>query len=64
MRDPGGVVRLDVSFTVERGEIVGLAGVEGNGQSQLGSRWRACSVREGAGESLRWRASSTSGARR
>jgi ABC-type uncharacterized transport system ATPase subunit len=37
VKDPGGVVRLDVSLTVKRGEIVGLAGVEGNGQSQLGA---------------------------
>ncbi len=35
--DPGGAVRLDnVTFTVDRGEIVGIAGVEGNGQSELG----------------------------
>ena len=34
--DPGGrdPVR-NVSFTVHRGEIVGIAGVEGNGQSEL-----------------------------
>jgi len=37
VKDPGGVVRLDLSLTVRRGEIVGLAGVEGNGQSQLGA---------------------------
>ncbi|HSS39332.1 MAG TPA: ABC transporter ATP-binding protein [Polyangia bacterium] len=36
VRDPGGVTRVDLSLTVRRGEIVGLAGVEGNGQSQLG----------------------------
>jgi ABC-type uncharacterized transport system ATPase subunit len=36
VKDATGVVRLDVSLTVRRGEIVGLAGVEGNGQSQLG----------------------------
>jgi ABC-type uncharacterized transport system ATPase subunit len=37
VRDPGGVTRVDLSLTVRRGEIVGLAGVEGNGQSQLGA---------------------------
>jgi ABC-type uncharacterized transport system ATPase subunit len=36
VKDAGGAARLEVSFTVRRGEIVGLAGVEGNGQSQLG----------------------------
>jgi simple sugar transport system ATP-binding protein len=36
VKDDAGVTRLDVSFAVRRGEIVGLAGVEGNGQSQLG----------------------------
>ncbi len=37
VKDPTGIVRLDVSLAVKRGEIVGLAGVEGNGQSQLGA---------------------------
>jgi general nucleoside transport system ATP-binding protein len=37
VRDKAGALRLDVSFSVKRGEIVGLAGVEGNGQSQLGA---------------------------
>ena len=37
VKDAAGVVRLDVSLQVRRGEIVGLAGVEGNGQSQLGA---------------------------
>ena len=37
VKDAAGAVRLDVSFAVHRGEIVGLAGVEGNGQSQLGA---------------------------
>ena len=37
VKDQAGAVRLDVSFTVNRGEIVGLAGVEGNGQTQLGA---------------------------
>jgi simple sugar transport system ATP-binding protein len=32
-----GQTRLDLSLTVKSGEIVGLAGVEGNGQSQLGA---------------------------
>jgi ABC-type uncharacterized transport system ATPase subunit len=36
VQDEAGVTRLDVSFSVRQGEIVGLAGVEGNGQSQLG----------------------------
>jgi ABC-type uncharacterized transport system ATPase subunit len=36
VKDQAGAVRLDVSLHVQRGEIVGLAGVEGNGQSQLG----------------------------
>lgn len=36
-RDPGGALRLDsASFTVSAGEVVGIAGVEGNGQSELG----------------------------
>ena len=38
VRAPGAGPRLvlsDISFTVRRGEIVGLAGVEGNGQSEL-----------------------------
>ncbi len=35
-RDAQGVTRLDsVTFEVGRGEIVGIAGVEGNGQSEL-----------------------------
>jgi simple sugar transport system ATP-binding protein len=36
VKDDAGATRLEVSFFVRRGEIVGLAGVEGNGQSQLG----------------------------
>jgi simple sugar transport system ATP-binding protein len=37
-RDAGGVTRLDnVSLTVRSHEVVGLAGVEGNGQSELGA---------------------------
>ena len=36
MRDRGGVLRVrDVSFAVHAGEIVGIAGVAGNGQSEL-----------------------------
>ena len=36
VRDRGGVLRVhDVSFTVRAGEIVGIAGVAGNGQSEL-----------------------------
>ncbi len=35
-KNDAGVVRLDVSLEVRPGEIVGLAGVEGNGQSELG----------------------------
>lgn len=36
-RDASGALRLDnATFTVDRGEIVGIAGVEGNGQSELG----------------------------
>ncbi len=36
VRDRKGVVRVDdVSFTVRAGEIVGMAGVSGNGQSEL-----------------------------
>lgn len=34
-RRPGRMPLKDVSFTVHRGEIVGIAGVEGNGQSDL-----------------------------
>jgi ABC-type uncharacterized transport system ATPase subunit len=37
VKDAAGAVRLDVSLSVRRGEIVGLAGVEGNGQTQLGA---------------------------
>lgn len=37
-RDASGAQRLDsVTLTVRRGEIVGIAGVEGNGQSELGA---------------------------
>jgi ABC-type uncharacterized transport system ATPase subunit len=37
-RDADGVARLDaVSLVVKPGEIVGVAGVEGNGQTELGS---------------------------
>ena len=37
VRDRSGVLRVDnVSLTVAAGEIVGLAGVEGNGQSEIG----------------------------
>jgi ABC-type uncharacterized transport system ATPase subunit len=36
VEDEAGATRLDLSFSVRQGEIVGLAGVEGNGQSQLG----------------------------
>ena len=36
--DAGGALRLDnVTFTIAPGEIVGIAGVEGNGQSELGA---------------------------
>ena len=36
VRDRGGVLRVhDVSFAVHAGEIVGIAGVAGNGQSEL-----------------------------
>ena len=35
-KDRKGVARVDnVSFTVRSGEIVGIAGVSGNGQSEL-----------------------------
>ena len=38
LRDAHGVARLDqVNLSVNRGEIVGVAGVEGNGQSELGA---------------------------
>jgi simple sugar transport system ATP-binding protein len=37
VRDKNGVVRVDdVTLTVDRGEIVGIAGVEGNGQTEIG----------------------------
>lgn len=37
-RDETGALRLDtVSFTVSAGEVVGIAGVEGNGQTELGA---------------------------
>ncbi len=36
VKDDQGVTRLDnFTLTVDRGEIVGVAGVEGNGQSEL-----------------------------
>ena len=36
VRDDRGVVRVDgVSFTLREGEILGVAGVAGNGQSEL-----------------------------
>jgi ABC-type uncharacterized transport system ATPase subunit len=35
VREDGRTVLDDVTFTVHRGEIVGIAGVEGNGQSEL-----------------------------
>ena len=35
-KDRKGIARLDnVSFSVRKGEIVGIAGVSGNGQSEL-----------------------------
>ncbi|MGQ3028509.1 MAG: ABC transporter ATP-binding protein [Ferrovibrionaceae bacterium] len=38
VRDATGVTRLDnVTLALRRGEIVGVAGVEGNGQSELGA---------------------------
>jgi simple sugar transport system ATP-binding protein len=38
VRDADGVTRLqDCTLVVNRGEIVGIAGVEGNGQSELGA---------------------------
>jgi simple sugar transport system ATP-binding protein len=37
VKDATGAIRLDVSLSVKPGEIVGLAGVEGNGQTQLGA---------------------------
>ena len=38
VRDDDGVVRVDnLTLTVEPGEIVAIAGVEGNGQSELGA---------------------------
>ena len=38
VRDAQGVTRLkNCTFVVNRGEIVGIAGVEGNGQSELGA---------------------------
>jgi len=37
-KDAAGVTRLDdVTLQVRRGEVVGIAGVEGNGQSELGA---------------------------
>jgi general nucleoside transport system ATP-binding protein len=37
VRDKTGVVRVDdMTLTVDRGEIVGVAGVEGNGQTEIG----------------------------
>jgi general nucleoside transport system ATP-binding protein len=37
VKDASNVVRVDnVTLTVDRGEIVGIAGVEGNGQTELG----------------------------
>jgi simple sugar transport system ATP-binding protein len=37
VRDKNGVLRVDnVTLTVDRGEIVGVAGVEGNGQTEIG----------------------------
>ena len=37
VKDANGVLRVDdVTLTVDRGEIVGVAGVEGNGQTEIG----------------------------
>jgi general nucleoside transport system ATP-binding protein len=37
VKDANAVIRVDnVTLTVDRGEIVGIAGVEGNGQTELG----------------------------
>jgi len=37
VQDDNGVNVLDASLSVAKGEVVGLAGVEGNGQTQLGA---------------------------
>ena len=48
VRDRGGVLRVrDVSFVVRAGEIVGIAGVAGNGQSELLEALAGTRAREG-----------------
>ncbi len=45
MTDPDGVVRdvlSDVDFTIHKGEVLGIAGVEGNGQTELIDASSAC----------------------
>jgi general nucleoside transport system ATP-binding protein len=54
VRDAQGVVRVKgVSFTVRRGEIVGVAGVAGNGQSELLEA--LAGIRRSTSGQLRWK---------